>query len=177
MSIEIIPNAESKIIFSEECRHCGISADSHDLDTQDSEPDAYDYCEGFAGSRTAHIEMDLLDPLVRAVAEVAAERPDYIYPKAASPKGCAYVAVLDGGDICRCVVGEALHRLGVSDDTLNRLDSTLDGDSGISSLLEMVSSSDPRVRALSLAQAEQDGGTAWGEIPAMIEKTLTASQQ
>ena len=95
------------------------------------------------------------------VKKVAAEQPDYVYEE----KYCQY----QHGGKPSCIVGHALHRLGVSPETLKVLDEK-NGGGGIPAfglpnefpdLIEM--DSEASLFALSEAQEAQDSRLPWGE--------------
>ena len=95
------------------------------------------------------------------VKKVAAEQPDYVYQEPL----CRYQ--IDGKP--SCIIGHALHRLGVSVDTLAMLDGGEQGDgvhavnlpSYIPILVEEGSRSE--LVALGEAQEAQDDRIPWGE--------------
>lgn len=148
--VEPIENVESLIGTFYYCYHCDVPEADHKNEG----------CSDFKRVASVRIRSGLIDPLLKAVAEVAAERPDYIYPRI---DGCDYIRVEGVGMATRCVIGEALHRLGVSDLTLEAMDHA--PDPGISTFLY---SGAPAAHALAKVQQAQDTGTPWGELPALI---------
>jgi hypothetical protein len=114
--------------------------------------------------------MDTLTPtftiaeLEAKIREIAAEQPDYVYAKAGGLNSCFYSKSDKGvGNGCRCIVGEALFRLGVNQQTLERFDGSEKMLTGAYRLLKKVfgfaefSGFVPRVQSL------QDKGHRWGE--------------
>ncbi len=72
------------------------------------------------------IQLPPPDEIQRVVRELAIEQPDFIYPRTRERVGCFYNLTdfpddHDSAIVCRCVVGEALHRLGVSEPDLTKL--------------------------------------------------------
>lgn len=101
--------------------------------------------------------------LVQALRDLAAERPDYVYSNPDienSPSACLYVH----GDEPGCIVGAALHRLGVPLDVL----SAYEGE-GASTLLHylnddgVTSVSDDVRQRVSNVQRDQDGREPWAK--------------
>ena len=101
------------------------------------------------------------------VKKVAAEQPDYVY----SEQPCQY----QYGGKPSCIVGHALHRLGVPIETLEALDDAQEGGGvpacGIPQefpdLLD--ADSEPARRALGEAQEAQDNRLPWGEAVGGVE--------
>jgi hypothetical protein len=63
------------------------------------------------------------EQLEETVRELAAQNPNYVYPPATNSTACHY-ALKDGAD--RCIFGQSLHLLGVSEHKLEECDD-LDG--------------------------------------------------
>jgi hypothetical protein len=158
--VEPIEEADSLVPFTTYCYNCDEREEDH----------ATEGCNQWHPVNQFRIHPTLIDPLVKAVTEVAAERPDYIYPKGVIGD-CKYV-YHDDGVTTRCVLGEAFHRLGVSDDLLAEFDDAPD-----SGILNLFSKYDPRVGVLSDAQKRQDEGTPWGELPALIHRGLENNER
>ena len=101
------------------------------------------------------------------VKKVAAERPDYVY----SEEPCQYQ--YDGKP--SCIVGHALHRLGVSIEALEALDAAQEGGgvpaSGLPSYLPILVEEGSRSALLSVCEAQeaQDDGIPWGEAVGGVE--------
>lgn len=103
------------------------------------------------------------DQVLEALETVVKGREDYIDPRARSiGQTCKYT--IDGAP--SCIVGEALHRLGVPIDVLREMDCTFDpmfGEDG-KRLLENkgYTFEDAAEQVLIAAQSEQDSGHTWG---------------
>lgn len=145
MTIERIPNIRSLLTVSEECANCGYSLDTCD-------------CGDTHEATVGQLDASLIDPLLAAAREVAAERPDYVYVRSgASFHGrCTYTR----GDGVRCVIGEALHRLGMTDDELDLMDNC--DESQISGFF--MDDLEDDYYPLQVAQDRQDGGMPWGNL-------------
>jgi hypothetical protein len=91
---------------------------------------------------TRDVDLDLL---VATVREVASERPEHRY---STTEGCMYFLQSGAPD---CIIGHALHRLGVQPHEVKEGDSPNDGEA------------DPRIHWLRRVQAEQDAGLKWGD--------------
>lgn len=130
-----------------------------------------------------------LDDVANKVLEVADERPDFIYTSqvdgAEDILGCSYLhgptALIRDPETedwitaplgeQRCIVGEALHRLGVPDEFLVKHEDM----TALSLILRLVpddgSDSDRYLKlceAINAAQSRQDEGTPWGEAVASL---------
>ena len=101
------------------------------------------------------------------VKKVAAEQPDYVY----SEEPCQYQH--DGKP--SCIVGHALHRLGVPIEALEALDDAQEGGgvpaSGLPSYLPILVEEGSRSALIALGEAQeaQDDGIPWGEAVGGVE--------
>lgn len=101
------------------------------------------------------------------VKKVAAEKPDYVYPE----QYCQY----QHGGKPSCIVGHALHRLGVPVESLKFFDEKNSGGGVLAwglpnefpDLIEM--DSEASLFALSEAQEAQDNRVPWGEAVGGVE--------
>jgi hypothetical protein len=103
-----------------------------------------------------------LDALVRAVREIAAEKPNHVYKKQPDTGHCLYV---QEGGVPGCIVGQAATRIGVPVDALERWNDI--GQIGI--VLYRISRSDDRLSWLIHVQGSQDEGARWAEAVGIAE--------
>lgn len=104
------------------------------------------------------------DEVVEAIeAAVQAAGPDFTYRSLPGPDDTAKCWYVYGGQPS-CLVGQVLHRLGVSVEMLSTLEDRsvraavrVLADHGVLTL------SSETIIALRVAQAKQDGGSSWGE--------------
>ncbi|GAA2294375.1 hypothetical protein GCM10010149_47940 [Nonomuraea roseoviolacea subsp. roseoviolacea] len=109
--------------------------------------------------------------LIDAIKTVAAENPDRVYtsPEHMSTTGtCFYVHRDEATDELSpgCLVGAALHRLGVPLETLQRNEDT-NAFNLLSKLFPMLTTQ--TCSFANSAQMDQDGGRSWGEAVAYAE--------
>lgn len=114
------------------------------------------------------IETTLAD-VTRTVTELVAEQPDYVYSSPEHQRSaltCFYVHTDEDGDNAApgCLVGAALHKLGVPLDVLSGYEGK-DAYRAASNLLTLPSDEqrNSALQFLSAAQSYQDGGLPWGE--------------
>lgn len=107
-----------------------------------------------------------------AVRAVAAERPDHIYDNPdLTANACLYVHNANTPKAKPgCIIGAALHRLGVSLDKLNVMDGYASEDGYLSSGFDFVGGrfglSDAAVTWGAAVQGHQDNGMPWGSAVA-----------
>lgn len=110
------------------------------------------------------------EKIMATLREVVAERPEFIYQKPLASEGNVAVCRYVHGDVPGCLVGQVLHRLGVSLGTL----SVHEGQPA-HSLADTLDIGSQAVRwALNAAQTAQDGGSTWGEALACAEREFAA---
>lgn len=121
------------------------------------------------------IEIDGPKALALLSEAVEAKGADYVYPRA-DYDGCSYVR--DGAP--SCLVGDALHRAGLSMAVLTMIEAAdyEDGDTAIGVVCRVSAElfgfavSDEALRALETAQMKQDFGVPWGEAPESAKRAV-----
>lgn len=120
----------------------------------------------FGSAPTADFDAHDLAVAVWDIAQEQPERvyerpePDGLYEKVAVGPQCLYSYTSPDGTITRCIVGEALHRLGYP------VDAELGGTvGGVIELLDHIGAHSESTATLFLQQTQndQDCGAAWGE--------------
>lgn len=110
------------------------------------------------------------------IEKLAAESPDYVYPRAERPLDlpeddpwltCRYVHhAEDGSKTGGCIVGQALIRLGVPVERLEKLEGR--PASLVLSALS-IDRTNARAEMVQIVQQKQDQGATWGEAVARVQ--------
>lgn len=109
------------------------------------------------------------EELERAIREVAAESPGYVYKRAFVDDGPPICAYFDGDGCPSCLVGQGLARLGVTLGSLRGLNAV-----GVSALFEdeLIETGAVPERWFTVLQDAQDFGNPWGEAVKMADAAL-----
>ena len=93
---------------------------------------------------------------------IAAERPDFVYRKPDVSQECLYRPSQrrPGQKKVRCIIGEALHRLGMTDAELFELDAS--DESNAYDVLSGLGFDDDVCHYAQMVQTAQDTGKSWG---------------
>lgn len=119
----------------------------------------------------SNITLGMFKALVRTI---AAERPEFVYRKRGAANGCFNHLTTDGDGVeSRCLIGEALYRLGVEENDLALLSDCRYRDPARSEYPNSASTADVVMSYLGFqdnirdwaqaVQTSQDTGTPWGK--------------
>lgn len=122
-----------------------------------------------------------LEPMVREVRRLAAERPDFVYedqPDSLGAGVCFYYGADGKGGGTGCIIGEAAKALGASPATLQCMDDSVDFGDVLAIALDIPPFIDDTQgehearRWLATVQGYQDSGMDWGSAVAKADLSM-----